>query len=42
MTIPEHEPGPGPDPLKHLPHGPEFRFVDRLLELEGGRRAVGD
>jgi 3-hydroxyacyl-[acyl-carrier-protein] dehydratase len=28
--------------LKHLPHGPEFRFVDRLLELEGGRRAVGE
>lgn len=30
------------DALKHLPHGTEFRFVDRLLELEPGRRGVGE
>ncbi len=28
--------------LRHLPHGPDFRFVDRLLELEPGRRGVGE
>lgn len=28
--------------LRHLPHGPEFRFVDRLLELEPGKRGVGE
>lgn len=28
--------------LKHLPHGPEFRFVDRLLELDPGKRGVGE
>lgn len=28
--------------LERLPHGPEFRFVDRLVELEGGRRGVGE
>lgn len=27
--------------LAALPHGPEFRFVDALVSLEGGRRAVG-
>jgi 3-hydroxyacyl-[acyl-carrier-protein] dehydratase len=35
-----------PDPLqevlKLLPHGPEFRFVDRLLSLVPGREAVGE
>ena len=35
-----------PDPLiealQHLPHGPEFRFLDRLVELEPGRRGVGE
>jgi len=34
------------DPLSEalaaLPHGPEFRFVDRLLALEPGKRAVGE
>jgi 3-hydroxyacyl-[acyl-carrier-protein] dehydratase len=30
------------DALKHLPHGPEFRFVDRLLELEPGKSGVGE
>jgi 3-hydroxyacyl-[acyl-carrier-protein] dehydratase len=27
--------------LASLPHGPEFRFLDRLLELAPGQRAVG-
>jgi 3-hydroxyacyl-[acyl-carrier-protein] dehydratase len=28
--------------LAFLPHGPEFRFVDRLLSLEPGRAGVGE
>ena len=28
--------------LRSLPHGPEFRFVDRLLSLEPGRTGVGE
>lgn len=28
--------------LRRLPHGPEFRFLDRLLELDPGRRGVGE
>ncbi len=28
--------------LQSLPHGPEFRFLDRLLELEPGQRGVGE
>jgi len=28
--------------LSLLPHGAEFRFVDRLLELEPGKRGVGE
>jgi 3-hydroxyacyl-[acyl-carrier-protein] dehydratase len=28
--------------LGFLPHGPEFRFVDRLLSLEPGRSGVGE
>ncbi len=28
--------------LAALPHGPEFRFLDRLLELEPGKRGVGE
>ncbi len=35
-----------PDPLQEalrlLPHGPEFRFVDRLLSLTPGREGVGE
>ena len=27
--------------LRFLPHGPEFRFLDRLLELKPGKRGVG-
>jgi 3-hydroxyacyl-[acyl-carrier-protein] dehydratase len=34
------------DPLSQaialLPHGPEFRFVDRLLSLEPGKSGVGE
>jgi len=34
------------DPLKlaiaSLPHGPEFRFLDRLLSLEAGASGVGE
>ena len=28
--------------LKFLPHGPEFRFVDRLLTLEPGQSGAGE
>ena len=28
--------------LQHLPHGPEFRFLDRLLSLEPGQTGVGE
>jgi 3-hydroxyacyl-[acyl-carrier-protein] dehydratase len=28
--------------LDRLPHGPEFRFIDRLIELEPGKRGVGE
>ena len=28
--------------MKSLPHGPEFRFVDRLLSLDPGRSGVGE
>ena len=28
--------------LALLPHGPEFRFVDRLISLEPGRTGVGE
>lgn len=28
--------------LAHLPHGPEFRFLERLVTLEPGRRATGE
>ncbi len=30
------------DALKLLPHGPEFRFVDRLLSLVPGKEGVGE
>jgi 3-hydroxyacyl-[acyl-carrier-protein] dehydratase len=28
--------------LRHLPHGPEFRFVDQLLSLTPGQEGVGE
>ncbi len=28
--------------LGHLPHGPEFRFVDRLTALDPGRSGAGE
>jgi len=28
--------------LKSLPHGPEFRFIDRLLKLEPGQSGAGE
>jgi 3-hydroxyacyl-[acyl-carrier-protein] dehydratase len=30
------------DPLGSLPHGPEFRFIDRLLKLEPGKSGTGE
>ena len=30
------------DPLSFLPHGPEFRFLDRLLQLDPGRSGEGE
>ncbi len=30
------------DALKFLPHGPEFRFLDRLLSLVPGQEGVGE
>ena len=29
-------------PLRQLPHGPEFRFVDRLLSLEPGIKGTAE
>ena len=28
--------------LKRLPHGPEFRFLDRLLSLDPGKHGTGE
>lgn len=28
--------------LQHLPHGPEFRFIDRLTALDPGKHGVGE
>ena len=30
------------DPLDSLPHGPEFRFIDRILKLEPGKSGSGE
>ena len=29
-------------PLQQLPHGPEFRFVDRLVSLEPGIKGTAE
>lgn len=31
---------PTRDPLRELPHGPEFRFLDEIVEMEGGRYGI--
>jgi 3-hydroxyacyl-[acyl-carrier-protein] dehydratase len=31
-----------PDVLLHLPHGPEFRFVDRIVTLVPGQSGMGE
>ena len=28
--------------LSHLPHGPEFRFVDRMVSLDPGKSGTGE
>ena len=28
--------------LEHLPHGPEFRFLERLVALEPGKSGIGE
>ncbi|MGA2279064.1 MAG: 3-hydroxyacyl-ACP dehydratase FabZ family protein [Verrucomicrobiota bacterium] len=37
---------PAPNPLetalRNLPHGPEFRFIDRLISLTPGKEGVGE
>lgn len=33
---------PSQQALSFLPHGPEFRFVDRLLSLDPGQSGVGE
>lgn len=30
------------NPLSFLPHGPEFRFIDRLVEIDHGRSGEGE
>jgi len=30
------------DALRHLPHGPDFRFLDRLTALDPGRSGTGE
>jgi 3-hydroxyacyl-[acyl-carrier-protein] dehydratase len=33
---------PGKDALAFLPHGPEFRFLDRVVSLMPGQEGVGE
>jgi 3-hydroxyacyl-[acyl-carrier-protein] dehydratase len=33
---------PATEALAALPHGPEFRFIDRLIRLEPGKAGVGE
>jgi 3-hydroxyacyl-[acyl-carrier-protein] dehydratase len=37
-----HKTDPLQEALKSLPHGPEFRFVDRLVSLTPGKEGVGE
>src|SRR5438874_13705034 len=30
------------DPLRHLPHGPEFRLLERILTLDPGKSGSGE
>jgi 3-hydroxyacyl-[acyl-carrier-protein] dehydratase len=30
------------DALRHLPHGPEFRFIDKIVSLTPGKEGVGE
>jgi 3-hydroxyacyl-[acyl-carrier-protein] dehydratase len=30
------------DPLDSLPHGPEFRFIDRIIKLDPGKSGSGE
>ncbi|HEY3913787.1 MAG TPA: 3-hydroxyacyl-ACP dehydratase FabZ family protein [Verrucomicrobiae bacterium] len=30
------------DPLSHLPHGPEFRFLEKITAIEPGRSGAGE
>jgi 3-hydroxyacyl-[acyl-carrier-protein] dehydratase len=32
----------GEDALGHLPHGPDFRFIDRIVSLTPGKEGVGE
>jgi 3-hydroxyacyl-[acyl-carrier-protein] dehydratase len=32
----------GGNGLEHLPHGPEFRFLDRVLNLTPGKQGTGE
>ena len=34
--------GTGEDALRHLPHGPEFRFIDKVLSLTPGKEGAGE
>ncbi len=33
---------PGKDALEFLPHGPEFRFLDKVLSLTPGKEGAGE
>jgi 3-hydroxyacyl-[acyl-carrier-protein] dehydratase len=42
MSVPAESGGPLDRALQHLPHGPEFRFLDRLLELDPGKSGAAE
>ena len=37
-----NDPGPEQNELKFLPHGPEFRFLDKVLSLTPGKEGAGE